>query len=532
MSQRQRKVSYWQDAPMPRDQLVLFAESIDSRIPADHPVRLLDEILAQLDWNDWESHYRGNFGQPPIHPRILVAVLLFAMIRKVRSSRQIEYQIRHSIDFMWLVSGRTIDHATISDFRRKHTDSLKGVYRQLVQVAIDMKLAKLGELCIDGTRVLANSSRKKTWTAERIRKVLSALDEQITASLKELETNDSVDDLLGEDCGDTLPPELADMQVRREKLEAILEKLNAMDEVRKKQGKDPQKNPAQIPRTDPDARVLQNKEGGYAPNYTPMCVTETENAFIVGADVVAGNVEHTELFPMVEEIGETFDAEVETVMGDSAYSSGENLTAAEEADVNLLAPVADVKCAENPAIRANPTQLVADAELDKLPINPSSKCFDKTAFVYDESQDVYYCPAGKTLRNHGQKQKRTSAGKVTMQTVYLCDACTGCPLADRCRKNPTARRGRQLTHDAHEAARRRQRVKMQTEEVQSAFKQRNHIAELPFAVLKASMDLRRFLLRGLAGVQTEWLWGCTAYNMKKLINLLTTKGNSNAISPA
>ena len=136
MSQRQRKVSYWQDAPMPRDQLVLFAESIDSRIPADHPVRLLDEILAQLDWNDWESHYRGNFGQPPIHPRILVAVLLFAMIRKVRSSRQIEYQIRHSIDFMWLVSGRTIDHATISDFRRKHTDSLKGVYRQLVQLSL------------------------------------------------------------------------------------------------------------------------------------------------------------------------------------------------------------------------------------------------------------------------------------------------------------------------------------------------------------------------------------------------------------
>jgi transposase len=76
----------------------------------DHPVRLLDEILDELDWNKWEAVYSGKMGQPSIHPSILCKVLLFALARKIRSSRQIEYAAEHFIDFIWLVSGRKLDH--------------------------------------------------------------------------------------------------------------------------------------------------------------------------------------------------------------------------------------------------------------------------------------------------------------------------------------------------------------------------------------------------------------------------------------
>ena len=118
---------------MPRDQIVLFATSLEERIPDDHPVRLLDEILDQLDWSDWEAEYHGALGQPPIHPSVLAKTLLFALIRRIRSSRQIEYNLHHSIDFMWLASGRTIDHVTLSEFRRKHQKQLKKIYRRMVQ---------------------------------------------------------------------------------------------------------------------------------------------------------------------------------------------------------------------------------------------------------------------------------------------------------------------------------------------------------------------------------------------------------------
>ena len=98
---------------MPRTQLVLVPTALEQIIADDHPVRLVDEILDTLDWTEYEAAYHGRRGQPPIHPSVLAKVLLFAMIRKLHSSRQIEYQLKHSIDFMWLASGRRIDHTTL-----------------------------------------------------------------------------------------------------------------------------------------------------------------------------------------------------------------------------------------------------------------------------------------------------------------------------------------------------------------------------------------------------------------------------------
>lgn len=520
MSQRQRKVSYWQDAPMPRDQLALFATTLEDRIPEDHPVRLLDEIMSRMDWTEWEASYHGAMGQPPIHPQLLASVLLFAMIRRIRSSRQIEYQIKHSIDFMWLVSGRTITHNTICEFRRDHGDKLKGIYRQLVRLAVDMGVAKLSELCIDGSRILANANRYKTWTADRVNKVIESLDAELKGALDKMETADEADDLLDDGTSaDKLPDSLADIQLRKEKLEEILAQLNAMDEHREANGIDAKKNPAQLPKTDPDARILPNKEGGYAANYTPVAVTETQHGFIVGADVVIGNVEHDQLLPMVDDIMATYETEIATMMGDTAYSAGDNLSGMEQRDIELLAPLAEPKCPENPAIRDDLTQPVPEDQLDDLPINPQTKRFDKTAFVYDEETDSYYCPAGKKLPRSGSEQKKTRGGTTTRQINYTCYDCAGCPLADRCRKDPAAKKGRKITHDLHEPARRRHRTRMQDTSNRERYKTRQHIAETPFAVLKATMDLRRFLLRSIAGVQREFLWGCTAFNLKKLMTM-------------
>ena len=516
MSQRHPKVCYWQDAPIPREQLVLFSNTLEDRIPDDHPVRVLDEILGRLDWTCWEAQYHGSFGQPPIHPRVLASVLLFALMRRIRSSRQIEYQIKHSIDFMWLVSGRTIAHNTICEFRRDHGEKLKDIYKQMIALAV----AKLSELCIDGSRILANANHYKTWTAERVSKVIESLDGEIKEALERMETSDQVDDLLDDGtAADRLPGPLADMQLRKEKLEEILAKLGEMDEQRKANGIDPKKKPAQLPKTDPDARILPNKEGGYAANYTPMAVSETENGFIVGADVVIGNVEHDCLLPMVDQIIATYDAEVETVMGDTAYSAGENLSGTEERNIELLAPLAQVKCPENPAHREDLSEPVDSGKLDQLPINPQTKRFDKTAFVYDEQADCYWCPAGKKLPRSGS-EKKTRGDKTTRQINYTCYECAGCPLADRCRKETAAKKGRKITHDLHEPARRRHRDRMTDPDNRERYKVRQHIAETPFAVLKAAMDVRRFLLRGIAGVRSEFLWGCTAFNLKKLMGLV------------
>ena len=165
-------MTYWAKAPVPREQIVLISTTLDDRIPDDHVVRVFSEVLAGYDWSTWEAHYHQGIGQPPIHPRVLATVWLYGLRRGVRSSRRLEYMIKHNVDFMWLSEGHTPDHATLSAFRTKFGDELKDLFRHIARVAMEAGFLKLIELATDGTRVKANNSRFETWTAERIAKAL------------------------------------------------------------------------------------------------------------------------------------------------------------------------------------------------------------------------------------------------------------------------------------------------------------------------------------------------------------------------
>ncbi len=515
MSKRRGKSDYWQDAPMARHQMVLIPTALEDLIPQAHPVRLLDEILDKVDWTSWESSYSGRKGQPPIHPSILAKVLLWGMIRRVRSSRQLEYQLKHSIDFMWLVSGRTIDYSTICAFRREHEKGLKELFKQMIGIAVDLNMANLADLCIDGTRILGNASRSQTWTAERLAKALAILDGQIAEALQGMDLNDQTEDLYGQDVSfDQLPKELTDQQARSQKLKEILAKIKTMDAERKADAP-----PAQIPKADPDSRILPNKEGGYAPNFTPMVATECQGGFIVDADVVCGNVEHTQLSNIVQRVESDLETKVEAVLADAAYINGENLVAAEELNIDLIGPLPEPKGTDNPAVREDLTQPVAEQDVSKLPTNPQTKRFSKLAFVYDPQTNMYYCPQGKPLQPIGTGT-RTRNDKQVKQITFRCADCAGCLWADRCRQDPQASGGREITDEQYEPARRAHRDKMKKPQSQRSYARRQHFGEIPFAIIKGLFGVRRFLLRGLSGVQQEWRWIATAYNLNKLINNL------------
>jgi transposase len=511
----------WQTAPCRRDQLALFQERLGDQILADHPVRLLDEILSTHDWSDWESKYNADRGQPAIHPSILCKVLLYAMIRRIRSSRQIEYALSNNIDFIWLVEGRSIDHTTISNFRTAHAEALRGLYRSLCRQAISLGVAKLAEVCIDGSRILGNASRFHTLTSPRTQKLLDELDKQVQAALDELRSNDDLDEVFDEEDGNSLPPEIADLKARQAKLKQLQKQLQEMEEVRRQDGIDPQKNPAQVAPSDADARILPNKTGGYAPNYTPMAITETTNGFIVGADVRIGNVEHTAAVGMIDTLKADYGGLPEAVLGDTAFSTGPNLAEFEARSVNLLSPIRDdVAAVDNPAVREDLSQPVPDDQLDALPLDKQTKRFDKQAFVYDSEKDLYYCRAGQQLP-FAYRENTKARGQSVQRKTYQAqvETCRSCPLASRCRTNPNARSGRRVRHDQYEMHRARQRQKMQSEAAMEQYKKRLHYGETQFAVIKQWMGLRQFLLRGIDKVRQEWIWNCTAYNLKKLMSL-------------
>jgi hypothetical protein len=308
---------------------------------------------------------------------------------------------------------------------------------------------------------------------------------------------------------------LADAKRQQEKLQQILAELREADAARKKNGT---KSPAQMPKADTESTVMPNKEGGYAPNYTPTAATDGAADFIVDCDVIPGPNEQNELLSSADRIEKNFGQKIENLSADKAFGTGPNLEGMETRKVNFHTPVESPAPQEgNPAKREDPRQPVPEAERPNLPRNDKKK-LAKCCFVYDEATDMYFCPMGKEMPYRETKKENGSQGQKVMR-IFACEDCVNCPLAPEC-LDPKAKRGRTITRDAYEPQRQRMHAKMQTEAEREIYNRRMHIGETPFAIIKGIMEVRRFLLRGLEKVQTEWRWVCTAYNLKKLIALI------------
>lgn len=222
----------WAPAPQQRDQLVLFPTRLDEAVSPDHLVRVLDGILRELDWSLWEADYDLCRGQPPIHPRVLASVILYGLLKRIRSSRLLEEALQVRLDFRWLVEGRSIDHSTLSEFRRKNSAALKDTFVQIGMVARAIGCLPLETLAFDGTRLGANNRKTGTRTPARLREMKQELAQKFGELAAKLETADQRDDeLLGSQSAHTVSAELADVKRRQQQVEAALAELERMGSV-------------------------------------------------------------------------------------------------------------------------------------------------------------------------------------------------------------------------------------------------------------------------------------------------------------
>ena len=503
---------YWADAKFDRDSTLFgrYFPTLDSLIAPDDPVRLIDEVLDEVDWTPWEEEYPRRKGQPPIHPRLIAAAILYGLYRGIRSSRKLEEACNYRLDFLWLVEGRHIDHTTFNNFRTRFRQPLKDLFRQIGRMAMTIGLIRLGEVAFDGTRVKANNSRYRTLTGKSLEAKLGALDELFEELMSRLNEADA--DGMGSSVH--LPDELADIEQRRQIIRAALEQARAADEARRQQGIDPEKNPAQIPITDPDSRVMPNKEGGFAPNYTPVATTDGEQGFIVDVDVLPVVNESEAAAASVDRIEETFGRKPEKFLTDAGNNSGKVMEEMEERGVEFYAPVESNQPRDgDPAKRDDPRQPIPESKWDDLKRNSKGQ-IDKTCFVYLPEEDRYYCPTGHALPFAKSKSDRRGGKQVKLR-VYRCDDCAGCPLATAC-LGAQNNHGRTITRDEYEPVRERTAARMSTPSAKAVYNQRPRIAETTFGIIKSVMRFRQFLLRGLAKVKTEWLWAATAFNLMKL----------------
>lgn len=510
----------WATAPQKREQLVLFPTRLDEAIEPDHVVRLLDEILARFNWTGWEAEHDRTRGQPPIHPRVKAGVILYGLLTRIRSTRMLEEACRVRIDFLWLTEGRRIDHTTISKFRVKNAERLKELFVQVGLVAREMEWLTLETLAFDGTRLRANNRRSGTRTPERLREAKA----ELAAKYAELEQKIAAADVRDEETfGDASPSQLtkdlADVKRRRAKVDAALAEIERMEQAE-------QKLPARLPITDPQSRVTPNKDGGYAPNYTPLATVDVKSGLIVSADVIPHTDEDKHLIPAIEDVQQNFglDDPPPDMLADGMMATGENLAECGEKKITLYSPIDDGP-ADNPALRDDPTQPVPAADRGRLPTKISKSQgketvkLDKHAFVYDEQQNCYWCPEGKRLPFVSTiKETRNGGERIRHQYKSEAADCDACPLRELCLSG--RHRRRVVRHEQHEPHCLKQRALMRTEAAQEKYAQRRHPGERPFAVIKQQFGARQFLTRGLERVKQEWLWLTTAFNLKQLFGLI------------
>ena len=494
-------MTQWAEMPLDRTQTRMFHPTLDDMIPPDHSVRLFEEILRGCDWSAWEARYAVKVGQPAIHPRVVASAILYGLSHRMRSSRRLEWACDTALDFLWLVQGRHIDHATFCQFRTRFAKELKDLFGQVARVAMHLGLVRLNAVALDGTKVRANSSRHETATAESIDRRLAALDEEVRKMLAEAEATDAREtDAFGEEVAPTrLPRELADAALRREALAKALEAARAKG--------------AKVPVADPESTIQPNKEGGFAPNYTPMAAVDAHRGFIVEADVLRDGDEGRATAPMVDAVAGTLGERPKRLLADGPHGTGENLAALEARGVVAYIPVPlRGDTGDNPAKRADPTSPVAEADRPKLPRSKHDGKLDRASFVYDAWADCYYCPMGRRLDFAGVQDKQRKGG---IYRLYRGTGCAGCPLARECTAAKGGK-GRTVFRGEHEPLREATEARMKTEEGRAIYARRRWTSETPFGVMKGWIGLRQFLLRGLEKVKTEWLWACTAYNVWKL----------------
>jgi transposase len=332
------------------DQSYLFPPSPHDWLPEGELVYFLLDTVATLDLTPLFAHYERELrGQPPFHPRMMVALLLYCYATGTRSSRRIMRRCHVDVACRAIVGEDIPDFRTLSDFRKIHLARLEALFVEVLKLCALAGLAKVGTIALDGTKVKANASRHKAMSYDRMKAEEERLKKEIADILAEAQTADRAEDLRhGPDRhGDELPDELARRQSRLAKIEGarrLLEeraRTEATEEAARRQAEE--KTPPKIPPaeavpgpkdqinfTDPESRIMKASNKGWDQCGNAQAVTN-EHQIILAADVTDQANDVRQVVPMVDQTRANLDAAgvkdaIKAALGDAGYYSETNAT--------------------------------------------------------------------------------------------------------------------------------------------------------------------------------------------------------------
>jgi transposase len=321
--------------PYEPDQLLLMPPSLADWVPEDHLARFVRDVVADLDLTAIEGTYTEERGYPPYHPRMMVAVLLYGYATGTYSSRKIARRLVEDVAMRFLGAGNQPDFRTVSEFRKRHSAALAGLFTQVLQLCRRAGLVKLGQVAIDGTRIKANASKHKAMSYGRMVEQAAVLQAEIAELLRRAEQADRDEDArYGPDRrGDELPAELARRESRLQKIREAKAALEAEARAHAAEaGQDPaQAAPppkAQRNFTDPASR-LQKTGDGFIQGYNAQAAVDAAAQVIVAHPVTPIAADVGQLVPLVTAVTRTCRRKPRRVLADAGYCSDANLHALE-----------------------------------------------------------------------------------------------------------------------------------------------------------------------------------------------------------
>jgi len=149
----------FKSSPVEFNQHLLFPSNIFDLLPKDHECFLYAELFQQLDTSSLESLYSVK-GQNAYHPKLIVAILIYAYSQGIFSSRKIEKRCKEDLSFMFIAQMNCPNFRVLSDFRKDHGDFFQDCFKQTVKLALELKLASLGHISLDGSKPVLSDSRR------------------------------------------------------------------------------------------------------------------------------------------------------------------------------------------------------------------------------------------------------------------------------------------------------------------------------------------------------------------------------------
>ncbi|AMO56997.1 IS1182 family transposase [Endozoicomonas montiporae CL-33] len=418
-------------------------------------------LLDEQDWSDFEQRYASE-GRPPYSPRNMMGLILYGIMQGITSLRTLERLARVDLGCMWVTGGIFPDHAIIGRFINMHSKSMAGAFFESLTRAVLKKTNSDGScLAGDGTVIEAACSSYNLMKQE-------AAQQAHETAQKQADNHP--------DC----PENKKKLEMASSTLEAVIER----NEKRKKNGKS---GSAVVSPTEPEAVVQKMKRGrGYTTGYKPSVLAN--NKRVVLAQAVDPTNETTVVSPMLDQSMQITGKPVDEMLLDAGYFNDEVISTSLERDISLLCPEG------------------------KEPGKPKeSKKFQKGHFYYDETNDVYRCPAGKELVLIGQIK---GSIRTKEQKIYGNGPCEGCPLKDQCTTN---KKGRRIKRYAMDDAKDALRQVMQHPKAKKSFSKRKAMVEPVFAYLRDIQGLNRFRRKGLEKVKLEFGLHLLAYNLSRAV---------------